>query len=64
MTARDTVTVHLRAPDSEFLYKLAIPFADLVPRGVPMTKPAPLGVPGTGPYMIHSQAHSRDGTRA
>jgi YVTN family beta-propeller protein len=54
-----TVTLHLRKPDPELLYKLAIPFADVVPKGSPLAKPAPLGVPGTGPYMIRSYAHSR-----
>ena len=29
----DTVTFHLTAPDPEFLYKLAFPFADAVPAG-------------------------------
>jgi YVTN family beta-propeller protein len=54
-----TVSVHLRKPDTEFLHKLALTFAFLVPRRVPMTRPARLGVPGTGPYMIRSHAHSR-----
>jgi ABC-type transport system substrate-binding protein/DNA-binding SARP family transcriptional activator/streptogramin lyase len=56
---KQTVTLHLRKPDPEFLYKLAIPFAYLVPREVSMTKPARLGVPGTGPYMIQSYTDSR-----
>jgi YVTN family beta-propeller protein len=46
------VTFHLTAPDADFLYKLAFPFASPAPAGVPArdvgTKPAP----GTGPYMI------------
>lgn len=54
-----TVTLHLRKRDPEFMYKLALPLADLVPREAPMTKPARLGVPGTGPYMIKSYADSR-----
>ena len=56
---RGSVILHLRKPDPELFYKLAIPFADLVPREVSMTKPARLGVPGTGPYMIQSYEHSR-----
>ncbi len=45
-----TVTFHLVAADPEFLYKLAVPFASIVPNGTPVggTKP----VPGTGPYEI------------
>src|SRR5262249_42357584 len=45
-----TVTFLLEKPDSEFLYKLAIPFAAIVPKGTPVggTKP----VPGTGPYKV------------
>jgi YVTN family beta-propeller protein len=45
-----TVTFHLVAPDPEFLYKLAVPFASIVPQGTPVggTKP----IPGTGPYKI------------
>ena len=49
-----TVALHLRQPDPELLDKLALPLAQLVPPGVPMTKPAPLGVPGTGPYVVQS----------
>jgi YVTN family beta-propeller protein len=49
-----TVIVHLRQPDPEILYKLAVPFADPVPTEVSLTRAAPLGVPGTGPYVIQS----------
>ena len=49
-----TITFHLRAPDPEFLYKIALPAAYPVPPSVPMAKVLPLGVPGTGPYMIRS----------
>jgi YVTN family beta-propeller protein len=54
-----TVTLNLRRPDPELFDKLATPFANLVPPGVSMTKIARLGVPGTGPYMIRSYAHSQ-----
>ena len=54
-----TVTLHLRTPDPELFYKLALPFADPVPPGVPMAKPVPLGVPGTGPYMVQSNNRRR-----
>jgi peptide/nickel transport system substrate-binding protein len=53
-----TVTLHLRQPDPELFNKLALPAAYPVPRTVSMTKPARLGVAGTGPYMIRSYKHS------
>jgi YVTN family beta-propeller protein len=46
--ASRTVTFHLRAPDPEFLYKLAR--AIVVPTGTPAVGEQP--VPGTGPYRI------------
>jgi YVTN family beta-propeller protein len=46
-----TVTFHLTVPDSEFLYKLALPFGDVVPAGTPAPDPTRF-VPATGPYMI------------
>ena len=48
-----TITVHLTAPDPEFLHKLTTPFAYLVPRGTPARTDADAFVPpGTGPYRI------------
>jgi peptide/nickel transport system substrate-binding protein len=44
------VTIRLRAPDPDFLYKLALPYASVVPTGTPATGERP--VPGTGPYRI------------
>jgi peptide/nickel transport system substrate-binding protein len=52
------VTLHLARPDPEFLYKLALPFADLVPSAA-MTSRGRSGVPGTGPYMIRRSTSSR-----
>ena len=49
-----TVTVHLSAPDPEFLYKLALTNAFLVPP-VPLEEFKRFGVPGTGPYRIASR---------
>ncbi len=54
-----TVTLHLGQPDPEFLYKLAQSYAEPVPPRVSLTKPARLGTPGTGPYMIQSYGHSK-----
>jgi peptide/nickel transport system substrate-binding protein len=53
------VTLHLRHPDPELLYKLALPFAYLVPQSAP---PKPLGrkgIPGTGPYLIERHTASQ-----
>jgi YVTN family beta-propeller protein len=50
----DTVTFHLTAPDPEFLYKLALPFADAIPGGIPDHTAGPAQLPATGPYMTQS----------
>jgi YVTN family beta-propeller protein len=50
----NTVTFHLTAPDPEFLYKLALPFADAVPAGMPGHPAGPAQLPATGPYMTQS----------
>lgn len=47
-----TVTIHLTAPDPDFLYKLAVPLASFVPVGSPDTLQASKPLPGTGPYRI------------
>jgi len=56
--ATGSVTFHLSAPDAEFLYKLALPFADLLPAGVadPTTSTT---VPATGPYEISAYTPAR-----
>jgi peptide/nickel transport system substrate-binding protein len=49
-----TVTIHLTHPDSEFLQKIALPFAVILPANTP---PHDLGTTppaATGPYMIQS----------
>jgi YVTN family beta-propeller protein len=51
---RGTVTFNLTAPDPEFLYKLAVPFADAVPAGTPDHQVSPAQLPATGPYMTQS----------
>jgi YVTN family beta-propeller protein len=50
----NTVTFHLTAPDPEFLYKLALPFADAVPPATPDHQVGPAQLPATGPYMTQS----------
>jgi peptide/nickel transport system substrate-binding protein len=53
-TQGGTVTIHLTHPDSEFLQKIALPFAVVLPAD---TSPHDLGTTppaATGPYMIQS----------
>lgn len=46
----NTVTFHLTGADPEFLDKLAVPFAFILPASTP-AKQADIPAPGTGPYM-------------
>ena len=65
--ATGTVTFNLTKPDPDFLYKLSLPMASVLPTGaaVPAGPPAGSGVisepaiPGTGPYRVHSFAPNR-----
>ena len=51
--AAGTVTFSLVAPDADFLHKLALPFASLVPASAgPGEATGRHPIPGTGPYMI------------
>jgi YVTN family beta-propeller protein len=45
-----TVVIHLAAPDADFLYKLALPYGDVVPGRTPIGAHVPL--PATGPYRL------------
>jgi peptide/nickel transport system substrate-binding protein len=47
-----TITFHLKAPDPDFLYKLALPVAVAVPPRTPLHAAVPL--PATGPYRVAS----------
>jgi YVTN family beta-propeller protein len=47
-----TITIRLTEPDPEFLYKLALPLASLVPDGTPLHGARAHPIPGTGPYRI------------
>jgi peptide/nickel transport system substrate-binding protein len=47
-----TVTFHLKAPDPDFLFKLALPFAYALPAGTSNRDVRTHPVPATGPYMI------------
>ena len=50
----NTITFLLTAPDPEFLYKLAFPFADAVPTDTPDHPIGPTQLPATGPYLTQS----------
>ncbi len=52
--AANTVTFHLTQPDSEFFYKLATPFGDIVPADTAAKDLGTVAAPATGPYMITS----------
>ena len=49
-----TITFHLDAPDPEFLYKLAQPFAYPVPPSTPADEQVSAGIPGTGAYLLEA----------
>jgi YVTN family beta-propeller protein len=55
----DAVTFHLTAPDPDFLYKLAFPWADAVPAGTPDRGLGRSLPPATGPYMTQSVTPTR-----
>jgi ABC-type transport system substrate-binding protein/DNA-binding SARP family transcriptional activator/streptogramin lyase len=54
-----TVTFHLTAPDPDFLYKLAFPWADAVPASTPYRDLGHSMPPATGPYMTKSISGTR-----
>lgn len=49
-----TVTFHLREPDPDFVYKLALPYAFAVPADTPARDVGTHPLPATGPYVIAS----------
>ena len=50
----NTLTINLIKPDAEFLDKLAVPHASVVPSGTPNKDQGPKPIPSTGPYMVKS----------
>jgi peptide/nickel transport system substrate-binding protein len=54
-----TVTFRLRAPDPDFLFKLAaVNYASPVPPGTPLRDTGYDPIPGTGPYrIVHADRH-------
>jgi peptide/nickel transport system substrate-binding protein len=49
-----TVTFRLTRPDPDFLYKLALPFAYVLPAATPARDLGSRAIPATGPYEITS----------
>ena len=52
--AAGTVTINLTAPDGEFLQKLAVPHAYILPAGTPASDQGTTPIPGTGAYAVQS----------
>ena len=50
--AGDSISIQLARPDPEFLTKLALPHASIVPATAPATDSGTVPLPGTGPYMV------------
>ena len=49
-----TVTINLTAPDAEFMYKLAVPHASILPANSPPNDAGSKVIPGTGAYYFSS----------
>ena len=56
-----TITVHLSRPDADFLHKLTIPFAYVVPSDTPRHLTGDDAPPGTGPYRFAAWNVERGG---
>jgi ABC-type transport system substrate-binding protein/DNA-binding SARP family transcriptional activator/DNA-binding beta-propeller fold protein YncE len=54
-----TVTFHLDQPDPDFLYKLTLAYADVLPAATP-GRQAQTPLPGTGPYLISRYLSGRE----
>ena len=52
--AAGTVTINLTRPDPEFLYKLGVPHAVILPADAPTQDAGTVPIPGTGTYYISS----------
>lgn len=52
--ATGKVTINLVEPDSEFLLKLALPHAVVLPEATPAKDQSTKPIPGTGPYVAQS----------
>ncbi|MBV9758026.1 MAG: ABC transporter substrate-binding protein [Alphaproteobacteria bacterium] len=58
--AAGTITFHLTRPDPEFLDKLALPHASVLPADTPAKDVGTAPIPGTGPYMIASYEPNKE----
>jgi peptide/nickel transport system substrate-binding protein len=54
-----TVAFHLSAPDPDFLFKLTLPFASVLPTSTPLYEAVERPLPATGPYRLASLARDR-----
>ncbi len=52
--AKGTVSFHLTKPDGEWLQKLAVPLASVVPASTPPKDQGDKPIPSLGPYMLKS----------
>jgi len=52
--AKGTITINLKAADSELKYKLALPHATILPKDSPPKDAGTTPLPTTGPYMFAS----------
>jgi YVTN family beta-propeller protein len=56
-----TITIHLTGSDAEFLHKLTLPQAYVVPASTPVRPTGDRAPPGTGPYRFVAWAARRGG---
>ncbi len=56
--ATGQIVIHLTGPNGELLDQLALPFAYILPPGLPNADVGTTPIPSTGPYMIKSFAPS------
>jgi len=59
-----TITIHLTSPDAEFLHKLTLPQAYVVPADTPVRRTGDRPPPGTGPYRFAAWEARRGGQLA
>jgi peptide/nickel transport system substrate-binding protein len=52
--AAGTITFHLTQPDPEFMFKLGVPHASILPADAPAKDVGTDPIPGTGAYMVES----------
>jgi ABC-type transport system substrate-binding protein/DNA-binding SARP family transcriptional activator len=57
-----TITIHLAAADPDFLHRLAMPLASVVPADSPMRLAKTEPLPGTGPYRVAALNPGAGGT--